>query len=257
MTRAGTHDRAAMAAVRHRCQGRCGAGHAARRAAPPATSTPSSAGASRPGAATRTCRYFLDSWHSQFVAQPGKPQPPRNWQRWSNPELDKIIEQIRDGRLRRSEGRRARPRVREARRAGDADHPADVLQRVHGDGRDLLDRISDRGDDPYTDPVPNWGNSRYMMVRLKPRQLGAMTSRPPTPDSRCGCPSNYVRHARCAHERIPTAICARRLGQFVLVVFIGINLAYRHHARDADRSGRADDRGRHLVRQHQPGGDRA
>jgi peptide/nickel transport system substrate-binding protein len=25
-------------------------------------------------------------------------------------------------------------------------------------------------DDPYTDPVPNWGNTRYMMVRLKQRQ---------------------------------------------------------------------------------------
>ncbi len=23
---------------------------------------------------------------------------------------------------------------------------------------------------PYTDPVPNWGNTRYMMVMLKPRQ---------------------------------------------------------------------------------------
>ena len=23
---------------------------------------------------------------------------------------------------------------------------------------------------PYTDPVPNWGNTRYMMVKLKPRQ---------------------------------------------------------------------------------------
>ena len=22
--------------------------------------------------------------------------------------------------------------------------------------------------DPYTDPVPNWGNSRAMMVKLKP-----------------------------------------------------------------------------------------
>ena len=78
--------------------------------------------------------FFLDSWHSQFVAQPGKPQPPRNWQRWSNPELDKIIEQIRTHRLRRSEGRRTRARLSEARGAGDADHPADVLQRVHRDG---------------------------------------------------------------------------------------------------------------------------
>ena len=24
--------------------------------------------------------------------------------------------------------------------------------------------------DPYTNPVPNWSNSRYMMVRLKPTQ---------------------------------------------------------------------------------------
>ena len=23
--------------------------------------------------------------------------------------------------------------------------------------------------DPYTDPVPNWGNSRYMFVKLKPK----------------------------------------------------------------------------------------
>jgi peptide/nickel transport system substrate-binding protein len=23
---------------------------------------------------------------------------------------------------------------------------------------------------PYTDPVPNWANTRYMMVKLKPRQ---------------------------------------------------------------------------------------
>ena len=22
--------------------------------------------------------------------------------------------------------------------------------------------------DPYTDPVPNWGNTKYMMVKLKP-----------------------------------------------------------------------------------------
>ena len=50
----------------------------------------------------------------------------------------------RDG-LRRSEGDRARPGVREARRPGNAGHPAHVLQRVHDDGRNLLDRLPDRG----------------------------------------------------------------------------------------------------------------
>jgi peptide/nickel transport system substrate-binding protein len=39
--------------------------------------------------------FFLDSWHSEFVAEPGARQPARNWQRWSHPDLDRIIEEIR------------------------------------------------------------------------------------------------------------------------------------------------------------------
>ena len=39
--------------------------------------------------------FFLDSWHSEFVAEPGARQSARNWQRWSHPELDRIIEEIR------------------------------------------------------------------------------------------------------------------------------------------------------------------
>ncbi len=39
--------------------------------------------------------FFLDSWHSEFVKPAGEVQTPRNWSRWSNPELDTIIEQIR------------------------------------------------------------------------------------------------------------------------------------------------------------------
>jgi peptide/nickel transport system substrate-binding protein len=112
--------------------------------------------------------FFLDSWHSQFVVKPGERQPPRNWQRWSSPELDKIIEDIR--------------RI-------DFDDPKGVEL-----GRDYL-KLAVREmptiplmsynvftvmDDtywtgypsaesaPYTDPVPNWGNTKYMMVKLKP-----------------------------------------------------------------------------------------
>ena len=48
--------------------------------------------------------FFLDSWHSEFVKPAGEVQTPRNWPRWSNPELDKIIEQIRAISLRRPEG---------------------------------------------------------------------------------------------------------------------------------------------------------
>jgi peptide/nickel transport system substrate-binding protein len=25
-------------------------------------------------------------------------------------------------------------------------------------------------DDPYTDPVPNWGNTKYMFVKIKPKE---------------------------------------------------------------------------------------
>jgi len=39
--------------------------------------------------------FFIDSWHSEYLVAPGERQPARNWQRWSNDELDSIIEQIR------------------------------------------------------------------------------------------------------------------------------------------------------------------
>ena len=38
--------------------------------------------------------FFLDSWHSEFVAEPGARQSARNWQRWSHPELDRIIKEM-------------------------------------------------------------------------------------------------------------------------------------------------------------------
>lgn len=113
--------------------------------------------------------FFLDSWHSEFVAKKGENQAPRNWQRWSNPELDKIIESVR--------------RV-------SADDPKgvelgkDYLKLVAREMPTIplmsynvftsMDTTYWKGyptiSDPYTDPVPNWANSRLMMVKLKPAQ---------------------------------------------------------------------------------------
>ncbi len=88
--------------------------------------------------------FFLDSWHSQFVAAPGKPQPPRNWQRWSNPELDKIIEQIRQIGFDDPKGLElGRDYVKLAVREMPT-IPADVVQCLHRHGRHLLDRIPER-----------------------------------------------------------------------------------------------------------------
>ncbi|GHA18159.1 peptide ABC transporter substrate-binding protein [Devosia pacifica] len=36
--------------------------------------------------------FFLESYHSDFIRPIGESQPPRNLQRWENPELDEIIE---------------------------------------------------------------------------------------------------------------------------------------------------------------------
>jgi peptide/nickel transport system substrate-binding protein len=114
--------------------------------------------------------FFLDSWHSQFVAQPGKPQPPRNWQRWSHPDLDKIIEQIRGIGFDDPKGIelgkefiklvvREMPIIPLM-----AYNVFTVMDDTYWTGYPNAETA------PYTDPVPNWGNTKYMMVTLKPRQ---------------------------------------------------------------------------------------
>ena len=61
-------------------------------ASAPATSRRRSSGRSRPGAATPTSSFFLESYHSDFIKPPGEMQPPRNLQRWQSERLDAIIE---------------------------------------------------------------------------------------------------------------------------------------------------------------------
>jgi peptide/nickel transport system substrate-binding protein len=114
--------------------------------------------------------YFLDSWHSQFVAPPGTTQPLRNWQRWSNPELDRIIEQIRtidfdDERGIELGKRYVKLMVREM----------PIIPLMSYNVFTVMDETYWHGypsaADPYTNPVPNWANSRYMFVKLRPGGL--------------------------------------------------------------------------------------
>jgi peptide/nickel transport system substrate-binding protein len=112
--------------------------------------------------------FFLDSWHSEFVAKPGERQAPRNWQRWSSPELDKIIEQIRTVGFDDPKGLElgqeyAKLMVKEM----------PVIPLMSYNVFTAMDTKYWTGypnaeTDPYTDPVPNWANSRVMMVKLKP-----------------------------------------------------------------------------------------
>lgn len=114
--------------------------------------------------------FFLDSWHSQFVAEPGKMQPPRNWSRWSHPELDKIIEQIRGIGFDDPKGiELGREYVKLVAREMPtiplmAYNVFTVMDDTYWTGYPNAETA------PYTDPVPNWGNTKYMMVKLKPRQ---------------------------------------------------------------------------------------
>jgi peptide/nickel transport system substrate-binding protein len=112
--------------------------------------------------------YFLDSWHSQFVAKPGSAQPLRNWQRWANPELDRIIEQVRtvgfdDPRSLELGRDYVKLMVREM--------PIIPLMayNVFTTVDEQLWTGFPNAEDPYTNPVTNWGNSRYMFPRLKQR----------------------------------------------------------------------------------------
>ncbi|MBL8837239.1 MAG: ABC transporter substrate-binding protein [Alphaproteobacteria bacterium] len=112
--------------------------------------------------------YFLDSWHSAYVAQPGQVQPLRNWGRWRAPELDALIERMRtvgfnDPRTVEVGKDFAKLMVREM----------PIIPLMAYNVFTMMDEHFWTGfpnaENPYTNPVTNWGNSRYMFTRLRPR----------------------------------------------------------------------------------------
>jgi len=112
--------------------------------------------------------YFLDSWHSAFVAQAGQVQPLRNWQRWKSPDLDALIERMRtmgfnDPRTVELGRDYAKLMVREM----------PIIPLMAYNVFTTMDEHFWTGfptaDNPYTNPVTNWGNSRYMFTRLRPK----------------------------------------------------------------------------------------
>ncbi|MCU0974666.1 MAG: ABC transporter substrate-binding protein [Burkholderiales bacterium] len=111
--------------------------------------------------------YFMDSWHSQFVAEPGKPQPLRNWQRWSNPELDKLIEQTRSIGFDDPKGVEI---GKEYVKLMTREMP--IIPIMAYNVFTAMDQTYWTGwptsENPYANPVTNWGNSRYMFVKIKP-----------------------------------------------------------------------------------------
>jgi peptide/nickel transport system substrate-binding protein len=112
--------------------------------------------------------FFLDSYHSSYIVEPGEIQPARNWMRWENPELDRIIEEIRTTPFDDLEsnidlGRQfVRLHLQE-------------MPNIPVMSYNVFVALSERywtgyptSENPYANPVNNWANSRYILTQIEP-----------------------------------------------------------------------------------------
>jgi len=112
--------------------------------------------------------YFLQSWHSKFYVASGQPAAGTNSMRWKNPELDQIIESIQKSSFDDPKG--VELGLQYCKLAAQICRITPSWHTMfHNHGHHLLTGYPSV-DDPYTDPVPNWGNTKYMYVRLNRRR---------------------------------------------------------------------------------------
>lgn len=111
--------------------------------------------------------FFLDSYHSQYVSEPGEIQPARNWMRWTNPELDRIIEEVRQTDFNDLE--RNVELGREFVRLHLEEMPNIPVMSYN-----VFVALSERywtgyptAENPYANPVNNWANARYILTQLE------------------------------------------------------------------------------------------
>jgi peptide/nickel transport system substrate-binding protein len=114
--------------------------------------------------------FFLDSYHSSYIVEPDSDelQPARNWMRWENPELDRIIEDIRtvpfDDLERNVELGREFVRLH-----------LQEMPNIPVMSYNVFVALSERywtgyptAENPYANPVNNWANARYILTQLQP-----------------------------------------------------------------------------------------
>jgi peptide/nickel transport system substrate-binding protein len=115
--------------------------------------------------------YFLSSWHSKLYQPTGKRTAGSNHMRWKDPELDRIIDAIQQLGF-------DDPKVVELGKdfikLAATKMPITpvmsynvftVCDTTYFDGYPT-------SKNPYTDPVPNWGNTKYMYTQVKPKVKG-------------------------------------------------------------------------------------
>jgi peptide/nickel transport system substrate-binding protein len=112
--------------------------------------------------------FFLNSWHSKFYQPSGTNATGSNSMRWKNPELDKIIESIQSIAFDDPQGVEL---GKEFVKLAAQEMPITPIMSYNV--FTTCDTTYFTGyptiDDPYTDPVPNWANTKYMFVKIKPK----------------------------------------------------------------------------------------
>jgi peptide/nickel transport system substrate-binding protein len=114
--------------------------------------------------------FFLQSWHSKFYVASGESAAGTNSMRWKNPELDQIIESIQ--KISFDDPKGVELGLQYCKLAAQ-DMPITPIMAYNV--FTTMDTTYFTGypsvDDPYTDPVPNWGNTKYMYLKIKPKNV--------------------------------------------------------------------------------------
>ena len=113
--------------------------------------------------------FFLQSWHSKFYVASGQNAAGSNSMRWKNPELDAIIEAIQKISFDDPQGVELGQQFVKL-----AAQEMPITPLMAYNVFTTMDTTYFNGypsvDDPYTDPVPNWANTKYMFVKIKPNE---------------------------------------------------------------------------------------
>jgi len=113
--------------------------------------------------------FFLESWHSKLYRPIGENAAGRNRMRWRNPQLDVIIDSIQQLDF-------DDPKVitlgQDFCKLAVQEMP--IIPIMSYNVFSVCDETFWTGfptaENAYTNPVANWGNSRYMFVKIRPRR---------------------------------------------------------------------------------------
>lgn len=112
--------------------------------------------------------YFLESWHSDLVAPAGERQPPRNWQRWTHPELDRIIEEVRQTEFTDPHNLELGHEFVKLMVDEMPIIPVMSFNVFSAYDTTYWTGFPTAEDNPYANIVTNWANSKYILTQLKP-----------------------------------------------------------------------------------------